>query len=117
MCNKTQSLFFSAPAQLVMRPNQTTALDAGNAVNFTCMAYGIPNPSISWKKGDTLLSNDSRVTIFADLLTEDEVTFVYSMLELCIAEERDTGQYSCFADNTLGNDNASFVLTVVGRGK
>jgi len=112
MCNKTQSLFFSAPAQLVMHPNQTTALDAGNAVNFTCMAYGIPNPSISWKKGDTLLSNDSRVTIFADLLTEDEMTFVYSVLELCSAEERDAGQYSCFADNTLGNDTASFVLTV-----
>ena len=119
MCNITQSFIFSAPAQLVMHPNQTTALDAGNAVNFTCVAYGIPNPSVSWKKGSTLLSmrNASRVTIYEQLLTENGVTLVQSILELSSAEETDAGQYSCFADNTLGNDNASFVLTVVGRGK
>jgi len=101
----------------VIHPNQTTALDAGNAVNFTCVAYGIPNPSVSWKKDNTLLSNASRVTIYEQLLTENGVTLVQSTLELSSAEETDAGQYSCFADNTLGNDNASFVLTVVGRGK
>ena len=95
------------------RPNQTTSLDAGNAVTFTCVANGDPNPSISWMKGDTLLSNDTRVTIFAGQLTEDGVIFVQSILLLRSAEEADTGLYSCFADNTYGNDTASFVLTVV----
>ena len=112
-CAITTSFLFSAPAQLVKRPNQTTSLDAGNAVTFTCVANGDPNPSISWMKGDTLLSNDTRVTIFAGQLTEDGVIFVQSILLLRSAEEADTGLYSCFADNTYGNDTASFVLTVV----
>ena len=46
------------------------------------------------------------------LVTENGVTFVQSILELCSTEEADAGQYSCFAENTLGNDTASFVLTV-----
>jgi len=95
-----------------MHPNQTTALDAGNAVNFTCVAYGIPNPSISWKKGDILLSNDSQVTIYEQPMIQNGVTLVQSILELSSAEEAEAGQYSCFADNTLGNDTASFELVV-----
>ena len=96
----------------MIRPNQTTALDAGNAITFTCVAYGIPNPSISWNKGDTLLSNGSRATIYEELLTENGVTLVHSFLELRSVEETDAGQYSCFADNTLCNDTASFELAV-----
>ena len=96
----------------MIRPNQTTALDAGNAISFTCVAYGVPNPSISWKKGDTLLSNSSQATIYEELVTEDGVTFVHSFLQLRSVEETDAGQYSCFADNTLGNDTASFELAV-----
>ena len=96
----------------MIRPNQTTALDAGNIVAFPCVAYGVPNPSISWKKGETLLSNDSQITIYEELLADSEVIFVYSTLELCSAEVADAGLYSCFAENTLGNDTASFVLTV-----
>ena len=96
----------------MIRPNQTTAVDAGNTITFACVAYGDPNPSISWNRGDTLLSNDSRVTIYEELVTENGVTFVQSILEMCSAEEADGGQYSCFADNTLGNDTASFILAV-----
>ena len=45
------------------------------------------------------------------------MTFLQSILELCSAEEADAGQYSCFADNTFGNDTASFVLTVNAQSK
>ena len=100
-----------------MRPNQTIAVDAGNAITFVCVAYGIPSPSISWTSGDTVLNNDSRVTIYEEVVTENGVIFVNSILELCSTEEADAGQYSCFADNTLGNDTASFVLTVNAQSK
>ena len=96
----------------MIRPNQTTTVDAGITITFVCVAYGDPNPSISWNRGDALLSNDSRVTIYEELVTENGMTFVQSILELCSAEEADGGQYSCFADNTLGNDTASFLLAV-----
>ena len=92
-------------------------MDTGNTINFVCVASGDPNPSISWNRGDTILNNDSRVTTFEDLVTEDGVTFVQSILELCSAEEADAGQYSCFADNTFGSHTASFVLTVNAQSK
>jgi len=100
-----------------MHQNQTTEVDAGNSITFVCVAYGNPSPSISWNRGDTVLSNDSRVTIYEELMTEVGVTFVQSILALCTAEEADAGQYSCFAENTIGNDTASFVLTVNAHSK
>ena len=102
----------SDPAQLVIRPNQTIAVDAGNDITFTCVACGVPNPSISWNRGDTPLSNGSQATIYEELVTEDGVTFVHSFLQLRSVEETDAGQYSCFANNTLGNDTAFFELAV-----
>ena len=111
-CAITTSFLFSAPAQLVKRPNQTTTLDAGNAVSFTCVAYGVPNPSISWNRGNILLTNGSQTTIYKELLIENGVTFVQSILQLCNAEVAEAGQYSCFANNTIGRDTASFELAV-----
>ena len=111
MCDNAISLL-SDPAQLVLRSSQTIAVDAGSAISITCVAYGIPVPSISWNNGSTLLRNSSRVTIYKGLLTENGVTFVQSILQLCGAVEADTGQYSCFTNNTHGNDIASFDLSV-----
>ena len=110
-CDNTNSLL-SVPAQLVLQSNQTNEIDAGSAISLTCVAYGIPIPSISWNNRSTLLRNGSRVTIYEVLLTENGVTFVQSILQLCGAVEADTGQYSCFTNNTLGNDTAPFDLTV-----
>ena len=101
----------------MIRPNQSIAVDAGNTITFVCVAYGIPSPSISWNRGDTALSNDSQYTIYEMLLTINMTTFVQSILALCSAEEAGAEQYSCFANNTLGNDNASFVLTVNAQSK
>ena len=113
MCDDTKWDFVSSePAQIVIRPNQMTTVDAGYTITYACVAYGDPHPSISWNKRDTPLNNESRVTIYEELVTENGVAFVQSIPELCSAEEADAGLYSCFADNTLGSDAASFVLTV-----
>ena len=50
-------------------------------------------------------------------MVENETTFVRSILVLCSTEEVDAGNYSCFADNTVGNDTASFMLTVNAQSK
>ena len=89
-----------------------TAVDAGYTITLACVAYGDPHPSISWNRGDTPLSNDSRVTIYEELVTENGITFMQSILELCSAEVVDAGLYS---SNTLGNDTTSFVLTVSSK--
>ena len=108
---------FTDPARIVIRPNQTTSVDAGNTIISVCVAYGDPNPSITWSRGDAVVSNDSRVTIYEELVTENGVTFVQSIIEVCSAEETDAGQYSCFAENAFGNDTAVIELTVNAQGK
>ena len=113
----TSVIIFSDRAQIVIHPNQTTAVDAGNAIIFVCMAYGDPNPSISWNRGATVLNNDSRIIFYEELVINSWVTFVQSILMLCSAEEADAGQYSCFAENMFGNDTASFMLTVNAQSK
>ena len=113
MCNDIKwDVVSSEPAQIVIRPNQMTAVDAGYTITFACVAYGDPHPSISWNTRDTPLNNNSRVTIYEELVTENGITFMQSILELCSAEVVDAGLYSCFTGNTLGNDTTSFVLTV-----
>ena len=107
---------FTDPARIVIRPNQTTNVDAGNTIISVCVAYGDPNPSITWSRGDAVVSNDSRVTIYEELVTENGVTFVQSIIEVCSAEETDAGQYSCFAENAFGNDTAVIELTVNAQG-
>ena len=106
-----------APAQIVIRPNQTTNVDAGNTIVAVCVAYGDPNPSITWSRGGTVLSNDSRVTIYEEVVTENGVMFVQSIIEVCSAEASDAGQYSCFAENSFGNDTTVIELTVNAGGK
>ena len=101
----------------MIRPTEAATVEAGNTITFACMAYGDPDPSISWNRGDTVLINDSRTMIYEGTVTNRGVTFVQSILELCSADEADAGQYSCFANNTLGNDTASFVLTVNAQRK
>ena len=86
---------------------------AGNTILFTCVGYGGESTSVSWKKGDASLVNDSRTTITNDLITEGGVTFLQSVLEICSTE---VGQYSCTADNGVGNDTAMFTLTVTQAG-
>ena len=114
--NIEEIFILPAPAQIVIRPNQTTNVDAGNTIVAVCVAYGDPNPSITWSRGDAVVSNDSRVTIYEELVTENGVTFVQSIIEVCSAEETDAGQYSCFAENAFGNDTAVIELTVNAQG-
>ena len=99
-------------AEVVIAPTPAE-VDAGNTVVLACVGYGSPDPDITWSRNGNVLSNDSRVTIYEEVVTESGVTFVQSILEICSATLSDSGQYSCLATNLHGNDNATFDLTIV----
>ena len=84
----------------------------GNTVALACVGYGSPNPNITWSRDGSILSNDTRITIYGELVTEGDVTFVQSILKICNANVSDGGPYICLATNLHGNDNATFDLTV-----
>ena len=99
------------PEIVIQPPN--TSVNLGSAVLLTCVSYGLPIPTITWNRGDAKLNNDSRTTVYDQLVTENGVTFIVSMLQLCSAEEMDNGEYSCIGQNLVGIDSSVFQL----RGK
>ena len=91
-------------------------MTAGSTTILTCVGFGNPTPYITWRRGATELSNGSRTTIYEELVTENGVRFVQSILEICSVGEADDGQYSCTVGNALGNASVNFELSVTGAG-
>ena len=67
-------------------------MEAGSAILFPCVGFGDPTPSVTWSTGGVQLSNNSRITVYEELVTEDGVEFVQSALEICSVVVADAGQ-------------------------
>ena len=111
----TKSVLSAGPPQVVISPGNST-VQAGSTVVFACVGFGDPRPSVTWSTGGGQLSNGTRITIYEELVTENGVDFVQSILEICSAEETDGGQYSCTVGNALGNASVNFELSVTAAG-
>ena len=81
--------------------------------SLTCVAYGLPFPSITWNKNGTAVSNSSLTSIYEETKSENGVSFVRSVLEICGSDLTDSGEYSCTADNGITSDSSNFMITVV----
>ena len=84
-----------------------------NPIIFSCQATGEPVPSISWYfKGVMLnVSNASKYNV-SNTLRETTVT---SLLTISNVNSSDVGTYTCQAENIIGIDQSSGVLTVNGK--
>ena len=111
----TKSLPFSGPPEVVVFPGNYT-VEAGSTVLLACVGFGDPAPSVSWNTDGDQLRNNSQVTIYEDLVTENGVDFVQSTLVICSAEENDGREYSCNVCNALGNASVNFQLSVTATG-
>ncbi|XP_072282376.1 neural cell adhesion molecule 2-like [Pyxicephalus adspersus] len=81
-------------------PNITSKSNA----SFTCFVIGHPQPQITWKKGDKVVSHDGQKYI----LSSDGLQL--SITDLAKADE---GEYTCYASNSLGEDNTTLFLQVI----
>ena len=101
-------------ARIVVRPGNLSQLSAGDTLTLSCVGYGNPLPSVFWSRSDTnqVLINSSRITIFEETLSQSGVTFVKSILQVCSVQPSMTGEYSCTSRNEIGNETATFQLTV-----
>ena len=82
---------------------------------FTCVARGVPTPSFTWNRDGRILSNDSRISMYEELLVENGLTFIQSILEVCSVSQEDAGEYSCTAGNIAGSETAVFEVSVLGK--
>ena len=98
--------------------NFTLTVNETEVALFECTATGIPAPTISWYRSGTELGGDSRITLSnhtAPTLVQGDGGMVYSVFRtLMLADTRDddSDNYTCVADNIVGNDSQEFELVV-----
>ena len=84
-----------------------------NATIFSCQATGEPVPSISWYfKGVVINVSDTSIYNISNTMRE---TIVTSSLTISNAKSSDVGTYTCQAENIIGIDQSSGILTVNGK--
>ena len=83
-----------------------------NPIIFSCQATGEPIPTISWYFNGAMIivSNASKYYIS----NTSNGTMVTSALAIVNAQSPDVGTYTCYAENIIGADSSSGILTVNG---
>ena len=97
----------------------TTGIHATSGLNATvrCVAAGDPEPIISWTRGDqsghVLAPPMALVSVRQAAAGGDGEPRIVSELTLVsVSASRDSGDYSCMAENTAGRAEMTFKLTV-----
>jgi len=70
----------------------------GKEAHLTCIVHGEPRPSVRWFKENSELSNNNRVQI-----ESKESSHRHTLILRGLASQRDFGNYSCVAENSLGS--------------
>lgn len=103
---KTQEVtlrYFRSPARpaFVIQPQNTEVL-VGESVTLECSATGHPPPQITWTRGDrSPVPTDPRVSI-----TPSGGLYIQNV------EQEDSGEYACFASNTVDSIHATAFIIV-----
>ena len=84
-----------------------------NPITFSCQATGEPVPTILWYFNDNMInvSDESEYNVSSSM--NDIV--ITSYLTIMNAQSYDVGIYTCEAENFIGNDSSSGVLTINGK--
>ena len=85
----------------------------GNATTITCEAFGYPPPTVVWTRSNANLSDRLSVSDSISVPTRyGNVTRVNVNLTITNAFRRDTGGYTCSANNIIGIDSKNVTITV-----
>ena len=96
---------FLVPPYFRKRPRSTQARQ-NEDVLFECDVYGIPKPSIRWRKnGDIVIPSDYFQIVDG------------RNLKILGLVNSDQGLYQCFGENAVGSIQASAQLLIVDQGK
>ena len=108
-----KSILFSVAPEIILQLTDLLENET-NELQFVCQAIGVPVPYIRWYfNGVTVnLSDSSKYNSLSMYLNE---SIIESTLNIINAESSDVGAYTCEAENDLGTDQSSGVLTVNGK--
>ena len=101
--------------EIIVEPVDTDAEYLSN-VSLSCMAQGIPVPDFAWTvdsgSGSVDVMESGRISI---ITTQISINQQLSTLTLTSVKPTDTATYTCNANNSIGTDSGSAVLTVQGE--
>ena len=92
---------------------ESTIITEGNATMIICEARGYPPPTIIWSVTDRKLSD--RVSISDNVsvpIGKGNVTRVTVIMTINTTSRKDTGDYICSANNSIGSDSRNVSITV-----
>ncbi|CAH0562169.1 unnamed protein product [Brassicogethes aeneus] len=108
-CNATNSLGYvykdvyvnvlALAPEITEAPRDTDAVD-NQYVNMTCKVLGAPKPNVKW------IHNGKELTGGKYVIMENGDLFIKKV------QFDDSGNYTCFAENKLGNTSANAKLTI-----
>ena len=93
-------------------------VNQGNPITINCSASGIPAPVISWFRvgqNESTVINETSSQVNTDYQLPGErgtASLVTSLLTFSSAQDMDSGQYQCLANNSAGNATRGFELIV-----
>ena len=89
------SVIFTDQAEITAHPYDVTVIEGIN-VSLSCNAAGNPEPTITWTKDGSPISNNSRISSPQE-----------KQLTITNVNRTDSGEYRCVAGNSLGNDTSN----------
>ena len=96
------------PNITIPEAEETYAITAGGSI--TCTAIGYPEPDVEW------MSNDGSVVDENTLVTKNIVTAssgnLYNVSVSMTISRNDAGNYTCVANNSVGDDIITITVTV-----
>ena len=99
---------------MVLHPAETTTVIGGVTSVLTCVAYGVPTPSLTWlSDGIPLNVSSARVMETVVVEREKRIPAFVSVLELCKTVNSNESTYSCLAENANGSDMFNTELAVI----
>ena len=113
-------------AAVVITPPATNTVNEKSVVEFVCVAYGNPLPTITWSRTNVpniTSTTHANATVTTQTMVYGDVTFQKSVLQLCSVSARDQDNaYMCKAENGVGGSGiadswATFGLTVNALGE
>ena len=106
-CNYQFLSMSAVPPTLSVSFNDIEVL-IGNDITLSCSSNGVHLPTITWTIPDP---TSDQIVVSSNAINE---SFIVSRLNISTAEQEDTGNYICTAENSVGSNTADIFLQVLG---
>lgn len=106
------SLHFVEAPTIVVSSEPVIDADATTSILLTCVAIGLPSPSIHWLRDNTSLIEGTTTRIYHEVFEMGGRNFTQSFLELCSLSLNDSATFTCLAQNGVGMSSINLELSV-----